>query len=107
MRSILRPKAVHRPGNLISVGATKFYADYVLHDESDPFVPGTAIPRLRSVPLGARAIGFFDDEVAALQEALRQLRDATPLKISRTAKRKRDADCKRNEQEKLNVQATV
>jgi hypothetical protein len=75
MSSILRPKAVYGPGNPVPVGHSKFHDDFVLHDESNPYVPGTTIPRLRSVPLGGRAIGFFDDEIAALVEALRAWRD--------------------------------
>jgi hypothetical protein len=74
MRSILRPKDVYGRGNPLPVGHSKFYCDYVLHDESDPYVPGTTIPRVRSVPLGERAVGFFSDEIAALLDALGKLR---------------------------------
>jgi hypothetical protein len=81
MPAILRPNRVHGVGNPLPVGATKFDADYVWHSESDPYVPGTNIPRLRPVQLGERAKGFFDDEVAALVEALRLLRDASPPKM--------------------------
>jgi hypothetical protein len=76
--AILRPRAVFGPGNPLPVQQTKFYEDYVMHDEADPYVPGTNIQRLRPVRLGARAVGFFSDEVFALNEALRQLRDTTP-----------------------------
>jgi hypothetical protein len=95
--NILRPKQVYGPGNPIPVGPTKFYEDFVLHDEADPFVPGTNVRRARSVPLGERARGFFDDEILALVEALRQLRDATPLKMLPPPKR---ADGKRRTKRK-------
>jgi hypothetical protein len=72
MASILRPKQAWAT---LGIGYTTFSEKYVLHDERDPFVPGTTIRRVRSVPLGARAVGYFDDEIAALVEALRALRD--------------------------------
>jgi predicted DNA-binding transcriptional regulator AlpA len=59
----------------IGVKKTKFLDDFVLHSDSDPFIPGTDIPRLRKVQLGERAVGFFDDEVDAVIEAFRDFRD--------------------------------
>ena len=45
---------------------------------NESLIPGTDIPRLRPVPLGPRAIGFFDDELDNVIEALRRMRDARP-----------------------------
>ena len=66
-------------------GNTHFNQNFVLRDPDDPFVPGvvgtdgTPIPRLKPVPLGKRAIGFFSDEIDALQDALRYAQRITPL----------------------------
>jgi hypothetical protein len=82
--SISRPSELYnhkgKKGRL-GVGKTKFNEDYVYHpdrpDEGE-CVPGTDVPRLKSVPLGEKAIGFFDDEIDALVEALRRERDHRP-----------------------------
>jgi hypothetical protein len=60
------------------VGESKFEQDYVDHGDGNALVPGTNIRRLRRVPLGPKAGGYFDDELAQLIEALRQLRNSTP-----------------------------
>jgi hypothetical protein len=77
---ILRAAQLHRTKKggegLFGVGVTKFNEDFVLHDENDPYVPGTKVRRLRRVPLGERAFGFFEDETYALVEGLRTHRDA-------------------------------
>jgi hypothetical protein len=76
---ILRPAQLYRTKRgegKLAVGHTKFEKHFVLHDDDDPCVPGTNVPRLRAVALGERAIGFFEDEVDALIEGLRQHRDA-------------------------------
>jgi hypothetical protein len=95
-KQIPRPEAARAR---VGVGKTKFNEDYLLRDPADPWVPGTnnTVPRLRPVPLGERAIGFFDDETDGTLEALRCLRDQlTPedlaamkdaAKADRTAKR--------------------
>jgi hypothetical protein len=59
----------------LGVGKTKFDEDYRYHDDSDPFLPGTEIPRLKLAHIGKRAVAGFEDEVDALVEALRQHRD--------------------------------
>ena len=58
MANILRPPAARQK---VSVKRTKFHEDYVLHDENDPYVPGTEgqVRRVRPVPLGERAVGFL------------------------------------------------
>jgi hypothetical protein len=98
MSAILRPKDVFGPGKPLPIGQTNFDQNYVLRDEADPYVPGTTIPRLRPTQLGPRAIGYFDDEVFALVENLRRLRDdpaaARPPRVASTpfkARRKRSA----------------
>jgi hypothetical protein len=76
MSSILRPKDARAR---IGVGATKFGEDYV-DKGADPFVPGTGktVVRLRPVPLGKRAVGFFSDEIDELIQGMREFRDSTP-----------------------------
>jgi hypothetical protein len=76
--TIMRPAEIYGPGNPIPVGSTTFYETYVYRPGGDEFIPGTAIPRLRFVKLGLRAVGAFSDEVFALVEALRIARDAAP-----------------------------
>jgi hypothetical protein len=73
MRSISRANDVYGRGNWLPVGRSKFFEDFVEHAKSGPYVPGTTIPRLKAVPLGQRAIGFFDDKIEELIEALGQL----------------------------------
>jgi hypothetical protein len=71
------PSACHR----IGVGKTKFVEDYILHDEADPYVPHTdgQVLRVRTVPLGEKAVGLFSDEIDDRIEALRRWRDRQPL----------------------------
>jgi hypothetical protein len=75
--NILRPQAARRK---LGVGKTKF-RDFVLYDESDPYVPGTdkQVRRVRFILLGERAVGFFEDELDVLIEDLRRWRDAKPF----------------------------
>ena len=62
----------------LGLGKTLLEENFILHDPADPWVPGTnnSVPRLRKVQLGARAVGFFDDEVDVVVEAMRARRDA-------------------------------
>ena len=80
-----------RPGRL-GVAKTKFFEDFVFHpdrpDEGE-YLPGTNVPRLKPVSLGEKAIGFFDDEVDQLIEALRRERDKQPRRAELTAPRSR------------------
>ena len=75
------------PWERLGCGRTKFDEDYVLKNEDDRFVPNTnnQVKRVRPVPLGDRARGFFSDEIDGLIEALRTLRDATPFAPPRPA----------------------
>lgn len=75
------------PWERLGCGRTKFDEDYVLKNEDNPFVPNTdnRVKRVRPVPLGERARGFFSDEIDALIAALRALRDATPFAPPRPA----------------------
>jgi predicted DNA-binding transcriptional regulator AlpA len=78
MANILRKGAAAQK---LGVSRSVFDEHYVERKGCDPIVPGTRkVPRLRRVKLGARAIGFFDDELDALVEALRAERDAKPAK---------------------------
>ena len=69
---ILRPRETWAK---IGVGRSNFHANYRYKPGGDKFVPGTNIPRLKPVPLGPRAVGFFNDEAEALIEDLRRYRD--------------------------------
>jgi hypothetical protein len=61
----------------MGVGHSKFWEDFVYHPGGDEYVPGTnKVHRLIPVPLGVRAVGFFDDEVEKLLEGLRAERQA-------------------------------
>jgi predicted DNA-binding transcriptional regulator AlpA len=62
LANIIRPPAAWRR---LGVGRSKFYSDFVRKG------------RLRSVKLGPRAVGFFDDELDALIEELRRERDTS------------------------------
>jgi hypothetical protein len=75
---MVRVGQIYGRGKLIPVGRTKFYED-IVHDENGPeiqFIPGTNIPRLRLTNLSEKVRVGFEDEIAALTEALRKLRDA-------------------------------
>jgi hypothetical protein len=75
MAKIMRSHAAY---GRIGVGKTLFNENYVDRGGNNSLIPGTDIPRLRPVPLGPRAVGFFDDELDGVIEALRRRRDATP-----------------------------
>src|SRR5438067_4867289 len=92
---------VRKPVARGRLGATRtlFEDNFVLHNEADPFIPGTDVPRLRKVALGARAVGFLDDEITAVIEGLRRWRDRLaslppprrkPTKSPSVAKRRHD-----------------
>jgi hypothetical protein len=86
-KRILRVSQIYGPGNPIPVGATKFYEDFVYHEGGDEYVPGTNVPRLRLMNLGPRAKGGFEDDVDAVVEGLRAVRDAaTPSSRIPTAR---------------------
>jgi hypothetical protein len=76
-------KAIERypaaPMRFGDVGRDFFDTNFVLKDPSDPFVPGTQIPRVRPVALGPRVVGFFAEELDRLVDALRAWRDAQPF----------------------------
>jgi predicted DNA-binding transcriptional regulator AlpA len=66
-RRILRePEACARLG----VKRTKFRLDYKFVDESDPFIPGTEIPRIKSLALGPTLVGFAETELDRVIDAL-------------------------------------
>lgn len=65
-RKILRPKETWAR---LGCGKTKGGEDYELHSAADPFVPGTQIPRLRPLSLGARNKGFLEHGASVLQVA--------------------------------------
>jgi hypothetical protein len=66
---------------MLGVGNTHFYEAYVYRGD-DEFIPGTDVRRLRPVPLGERAVGYFVDEIQALAADLRRWRDANPPKAA-------------------------
>ena len=69
---IVRPREAWQT---LGVGRTNFTDYYVYREGAGATVPGTDVPRLRPVPLGPRAVGFFNDELQSLVEALRRFRD--------------------------------
>jgi predicted DNA-binding transcriptional regulator AlpA len=69
---ILRPRETWQT---LGVGRTNFHDNYIYKEGGGETVPGTNVPRLRPVPLGPRAVGFFNDELQNLIEALRRHRD--------------------------------
>jgi len=76
MPKILRLPETFGPRGKIPVKHTMAYESYIYRDGGDPYITGTKIPRLRRIPLGARAIGFLETEVDAIVEALAAMRDA-------------------------------
>ncbi len=77
----MRPADVYGRGKPLPIGHTKFYEDVVYHEGGDPYIPGTNIPRLRLAKIGPRASIAFEDEVYALVEALRAMRDDEPADV--------------------------
>jgi predicted DNA-binding transcriptional regulator AlpA len=74
----MRPKRIVREPEVCSrLGCrrTKFRVDYRFNDPANPNVPGTDIPRLRPIPLGPRNVGYLDQEIDDLIDALVELRD--------------------------------
>jgi hypothetical protein len=72
---IHRLRSLHnRPGQagLLGVGRTKLHEDFLLRDESDPLIPGTDVKRLRTVPLGVKALGVTDAEVRRVVNGLQR-----------------------------------
>jgi len=69
---ILRPREAWQT---LGVGRTNFTDNYVYREGACTTVSGTNVRRLRPVPLGPRAVGFFNDELQNLIEALRRFRD--------------------------------
>jgi hypothetical protein len=57
---------------IFDIGRARGYRDYLLTDPTDPFIPGTDVPRLRLIHLGGKSVGVSDDEinrvVAGLQD---------------------------------------
>jgi hypothetical protein len=72
---------------LFAVGKSKFFQDYLLHDESDPLIPGTDVPRARRVWLGPTSSGLTEDEIRRVIEGLQRWHAA-----QRAAKRARRAE---------------
>jgi predicted DNA-binding transcriptional regulator AlpA len=70
---MLRPKKIWEK---FGIGRRKFEEEFRLHDASDPYIPGTTIPRVRLVKLGPRAVAGFEDEIDEVIEAFRKERDA-------------------------------
>jgi hypothetical protein len=64
-RKDAKPRAKKRKPRvgLLGIGKSKLYEDYLLQDPSDPFIPGTDVPRLSLVYLGPNTPAVTDDEV--------------------------------------------
>ncbi len=76
---ILRGRQTYGPTGRLPLSRSKFYDAIVLHDEADPNIPGTDIPRVRIVKLAGNASGFVEGEIDRVNAALIKLRDATPF----------------------------
>jgi predicted DNA-binding transcriptional regulator AlpA len=84
----MKPKRIVRSKEawkILGCGHSAFEDRYRWHTDDDPFVPGTDIPRIKSIPLGSRNVGFLECELDELIEALARLRDVP----SPTAKARR------------------
>jgi hypothetical protein len=74
------PKRIERKKSVMArvpVGLSFFDENLVLRNPDEPNVPGVVrtdgspVPRLKLVPLGACAVGFYADDVDELIDALR------------------------------------
>jgi hypothetical protein len=83
MVRILRGPEVWGQDGRLRVSRTVFDDNFTLHDENDPFIPGTTIKRIRGVRLGSRAVGYVENEIDNIAEQLVALRDASPVKSNR------------------------
>ena len=77
------PARKGRPGRL-GISRSTFFDNFVLHNEDDPYIPGTNVRRLKLLHLAQNACAAFNDEIDALEEGLKRWRDDKP-----PAKRKR------------------
>jgi hypothetical protein len=69
----MKPKRIVRPKeacNRLGCGKTKFSEDYEHHNDNDPYVPGTEIPRVKAIRTGPRTKAFLDHELDDLIGAL-------------------------------------
>jgi len=96
-RKILRPKETW---NKLGCGKTKFEQDYRWHSDNDPDVPGApGVKRLKPIPLGPRNIGFPENEIDELIEALAEAGGHTESKAKNVkAARKRKELIERRKQ---------
>jgi hypothetical protein len=62
---------------VFAVSKSKFFEDYIFHDESKPNIPGTHVPRLRLVRLGVKAKGATSDEVKRVIDGLARCSQGT------------------------------
>jgi hypothetical protein len=67
----------NRPGRdgLLGIGRTKLHEDFILRDEGDALIPGTDVKRMRTVPLGVKAVGVTDAEVRRVVAGLQRCAD--------------------------------
>jgi hypothetical protein len=82
---ILRPEPIQQR---LGVKASKFYADFVLRDAADPYLPGTTIPRLRLFSLTGRASGALEHDVDKLIEALSRQAFQPPVPVGQRSARR-------------------
>lgn len=61
---------------ILPFGCSYVYENLILHSDTDPYVPGTKVHRLKLLRLSATAAAAFSDEVDALIEGLRAHRDS-------------------------------
>jgi hypothetical protein len=88
MAKMVRVNKIYGHGNAIPVSKARFYGHYVLRSEDDPYIPGTTIRRLRLASIGEHSKVCFEDEINALVEGLRAMRDAVIAEQAERGKRK-------------------
>ena len=74
-RGVTRPSKLYGRDGRLGVSKTTFYENIVHHGDNDPFIPGTEVLRLKLARIGPKITIAFNDELDALEEALRRERD--------------------------------
>ena len=85
----------------LGVGRSKGYEHFVLHDEDDPYIPGTRVKRTRLVRMGPRMVGGRQSEAERIIREMAAIpyrpqpvkrREAAPAPIERRRPRVRSVN---------------
>src|SRR5262249_47451881 len=84
-----RPAVSFRPAQkgIFDAGKTWVFESLLLRDPDDPFIPGTPVPRRPPSPLGEKAEGVLDSEIARVITELQRFRQAQLAAKQRNAER--------------------